>query len=110
LRDYAAHCRQDESQRMNTYPTRTSTLAVVSLVFGILCWIGLPFIGAVVAVICGHSARGEIRRAPPGTIEGDGMAVAGLILGWSHLLVFIAVAAAVLLFFGGFAFLAAHIH
>lgn len=95
---------------MNTPVTRTSTLAVVSLIFGILCWIGLPFIGAVVAVICGHSARGEIKRAPPGMIEGDGMAIAGLILGWVHLLLFVLAAFAFLMFFGGLAFIAAHVH
>lgn len=95
---------------MNTYPSRTSTLAVVSLVFGILCWIGLPFIGALVAVICGHAARGEIRRAPPGMIDGDGMAFAGLILGWIHLLLFLLAVMIFLLFFGGLAFIAAHVH
>jgi hypothetical protein len=95
---------------MNISPTRTSTLAVVSLVFGILCWIGLPFIGALVAVICGHAARGEIRRAPAGMIEGDGMAFTGLVLGWIHLLLFVAAALIFLLFFGGLAFIAAHLH
>jgi hypothetical protein len=70
---------------MNTPATQTSTTAVISLVFGIICWIALPFLGAIVAVMCGHAARGEIRRAPPGTIEGDGMALAGLILGYLHL-------------------------
>ncbi|TAN07146.1 MAG: DUF4190 domain-containing protein [Rhodanobacteraceae bacterium] len=69
---------------MNTAYPRTSSLAVVSLIFGILAWIPpvLPFIGALVAVICGHAARSEIRRAPPGSIDGDGLALAGLILGW----------------------------
>ncbi|GAA0710213.1 DUF4190 domain-containing protein [Dokdonella soli] len=95
---------------MSVPSPRTSTLAVISLIFGILCWIGLPFLGAVVAIVCGHSARGEIRRAPPGTIEGDGMAITGLLLGWVHLLLFILVAAAFLLFFGGLAFIAAHVH
>ena len=85
-------------------------MAVVSLIFGILCWIGLPFIGAIVAVICGHSARSEIKRAPPGMIEGDGMAIAGLILGWVHLLLCVLAVFAFLLFFGGLAFIAAHIH
>ena len=70
------------------YPpaSRTSSLAVVSLVFGILTWCVLPFIGALVAIVCGHMARSEIRRAPVGSvIEGDGMAVAGLVLGYVHL-------------------------
>jgi ABC-type enterochelin transport system permease subunit len=66
--------------------SRTSTLAVVSLVFGILSWCLLPFIGAIVAIICGHMARGEIRRAPmDARMEGDGLAIAGLVLGYVHL-------------------------
>jgi hypothetical protein len=64
----------------------TCTLAVVSLVFGIVAWIALPLIGALVAVVCGHLARGDIRRAPPGMLEGDGMALAGLVLGYVQLL------------------------
>jgi hypothetical protein len=90
---------------MNTAP-RTSGTAVASLVFGILSWVLLPFIGAILAVILGHSARGEIRRAPPGTVEGDGMAIAGLILGWAHLALFILAIAFVFLFLGGLAFFA----
>lgn len=63
----------------------TSPLAVVSLVFGILSWCLLPFIGAIVAIVCGHMALNEIRRAPLGAMEGRGMAVAGLVLGYAHL-------------------------
>jgi len=59
----------------------TSGTAIASLIFGILSWLMLPFVGAIIAVILGHIARSEIRRAPPGTIEGDGLALAGLILG-----------------------------
>ena len=68
---------------MNTVYPRTSSLAVVSLIFGILAWVpALPLVGALVAIICGHAARSEIARAPSGAIEGGGMALAGLILGW----------------------------
>jgi hypothetical protein len=63
----------------------TNPLAVVSLVFGILTWCLLPFVGALVAVVCGHLARSEMRRAPPQA--GDGMALAGLVLGYVHLAV-----------------------
>ncbi len=64
----------------------TSSLAVTSLVFGILAWCVLPFVGAIVAIVCGHLARAEIRntsvdRRP----EGDGLAVAGLVLGYVQL-------------------------
>lgn len=69
---------------MNATVRQTSTLAIVSLVFGILGWTLLPFIGSLVAVFTGHMARKEIRRNPAG-MEGDGMAIAGLILGWISL-------------------------
>jgi hypothetical protein len=95
---------------MNT-PVRTTNIpAIVSLVFGIICWVAIPFIGAIVAVICGHVARGEIRRAPPGTVEGDGMAIAGLILGYAHLALFALVVFLFFTFFGGLAWFAAHLH
>ena len=70
-------------------PVRTSGTAITSLVFGIITWVGLPFIGALIAVICGHVARGEIKRMPAGTIEGDGLAIAGLILGYVQLGMFL---------------------
>ena len=82
----------------------TNALAVVSLVSGIAAWCVFPFIGAIVAVVCGHLARGEIRRAPPGSMEGDGMAIAGLVLGYTQLalgtLVFIVAMGFVFLGFG----------
>lgn len=64
----------------------SNSLAVVSLVFGILAWCVLPFVGAIVAIVCGHMARGEIRRAPhDAPLEGDGLARAGLVLGYAQL-------------------------
>ena len=42
---------------MNTPGRPTSTAAIMSLVFGILSWMLLPFVGAVVAVGAGHRAR-----------------------------------------------------
>ena len=93
---------------MSTVYPRTSSLAVVSLIFGILGYVFLPFVGALVAVICGHAARSEIRRAPPGSIDGDGIALAGLILGWIQIgiavlaVVFFILALAGLLAFHGF--------
>ena len=90
---------------MNAVYPRTSSLAIVSLIFGILAYVFLPGIGALVAVICGHSARSEIRRAPPGSIDGDGLALAGLILGWIQLAcVVIAIVCLILFFFGVVAF------
>jgi uncharacterized protein DUF4190/zinc ribbon protein len=61
-----------------------STAAIVSLVFGILSWVGLFFIGGIVAVVAGHMARNEIRNSG-GQIGGSGMATAGLILGYINI-------------------------
>ena len=78
-------------------PVRTTSIpAIVSLIFGIICWMALPFVGAIVAIVLGHIARSEIRRSPPGTLEGDGMALAGLILGYLHIVLVVAVLALVL--------------
>ena len=75
-------------------------MAVVSLVSGIAAWCMLPVIGSIVAIVCGHLARGEIRRSQ-GQLDGDGLAVAGLVLGYVQivmgvLLVLFAIAALLL--------------
>lgn len=93
---------------MNTTAPATSTTAILSLVFGIASWFVLPFLGAIVAVVCGHVARGEIRRAAPGTLGGDGLAVGGLILGYLHLLLCVAAVFFIFAFLGGFAWFATH--
>lgn len=97
-----------EYRRMNTVYVRTSSTAVVSLVFGVLTWVMLPLIGALVAIICGHIARGEIRRAAPGTLDGDGMAIAGLVLGYVHLAFLVLALMLVFFVLGGVAFFASH--
>jgi hypothetical protein len=64
--------------------TQTSNLALFSLILGILSWVFLPFIAAIGAVITGHMARREIRGAA-GRFTGEGLATAGLILGYLNL-------------------------
>lgn len=64
----------------HTMGGQTSGLAITSLVLGIgslLCGVftGIP------AVICGHLAKGQIRRSG-GQIQGSGLATAGLITGY----------------------------
>ena len=85
---------------MNTPARQTCSMATISLVFGILSWVCLPFVGAVAAIICGHMARTEIRRAE-GALDGDGLAVAGLVLGYVHIAILVLIVIAALLFFGG---------
>ncbi|WP_298580122.1 DUF4190 domain-containing protein [uncultured Luteimonas sp.] len=85
---------------MSTPARQTSSLAVVSLVSGILGWTLLPLIGSIVAIITGHMARGEIRRAPE-RMDGDGLAVGGLILGYTMLVLGTIGIVVALVFFGG---------
>ena len=59
----------------------TNTAAVVSLVCGILAWSALPVLGSLVAIVAGHGALRQI-RASGGLESGEGMALAGLVLGW----------------------------
>ncbi|MGI5197466.1 DUF1707 and DUF4190 domain-containing protein [Streptomyces sp. CA-288835] len=59
-------------------PPPTNGKAVGSMVCGVLTTMTLGITG-LPAVILGHSARAEIRRTGE---NGDGFAIAGLILGW----------------------------
>jgi len=85
---------------MNTPLKETSPLAIVSLVSGILGWTLLPWLGSIVAIITGHMARSEI-RANPATKDGDGLALAGLIMGWAMVALSILTILVIMLFFGG---------
>ena len=80
----------------------TSPMAIISLVSGILGWTLLPLLGSIVAVVTGHMARSEIRRAPD-RLEGDGLAVGGLVLGYVAIMMAILAVFAFILFFGGLA-------
>ena len=87
---------------MNATLKQTNNLAIVSLVSGILGWTLLPWIGSLVAIVTGHMARAEIRRNAE-TQEGDGMAIAGLIMGWGMVALSVLAVVAIFLFFGGLA-------
>lgn len=88
---------------MNGLVRQNSSLAIISLVTGILGWTMLPFLGSIVAIVTGHMARKEIRQNP--ALGGDGMAVGGLILGWASVLLWVVGILAFVLFFGGLAWL-----
>lgn len=82
-------------------PQSTSPLAIVSLVSGILGWTFLPMIAAIVAIITGHLARSEIRDHPG--MEGDGLALVGLILGYTMIAISVLTVIVVILMFGSMA-------
>ena len=60
---------------------QTSGLAIAALVSGIAGWTILPLLGSILAIFLGYAARNEIRRDPD-RLTGEGLAVAGLVLGW----------------------------
>jgi hypothetical protein len=63
---------------------QNNSMAIISLIAGILGWVAIPIISSIVAIVLGMKARNEI-KASNGTQTGDGMALTGIILGWSSL-------------------------
>ena len=68
-------------QDPNTNMLPSSTLATISMIAGILGFFFLPLIASVVAIWTGYEARKETRSVPP-RASGDGMATAGIVMGW----------------------------
>ena len=62
-------------------PQTNSTMAIISLVAGILGLTLFPIIGSIVAVITGPMAKKEI-QASGGAMTGEGLATAGQVMGW----------------------------
>jgi hypothetical protein len=59
---------------------RTEGSAVASLVLGIAGFVVCPLICSVIAVVLGNQAKTKIAIDP--SLDGEGMAKAGVILGW----------------------------
>ena len=73
----------EEPNVPQTYPPvlPQSTLAIISLIAGIGGFTFLPLVGSIIAILTGYAARKETRAIPP-TATGDGMATAGIVMGW----------------------------
>jgi hypothetical protein len=59
----------------------TNGMAIASLILGIGGLTVVPLIGSILAIILGNMARKEI-HARPDESSGEGMAKAGLVMGW----------------------------
>lgn len=81
-------------------PQTTSTWAIVSLLGGIASFIFIPFIGSLVAIISGYIAKKEIRQSQ-GLVGGDGLATAGLILGWINVVLALLICVLIVLMLTG---------
>jgi len=73
-------------------PSKTSGLAIASLVTSIL---GL----SLIAVITGHIAKKQIRESM-GALTGDGLATAGLIIGYIGLAIGVCACIIMIVYFG----------
>ncbi len=73
------------NQPYQTPPAKpNSNMALASLILGILGWTIIPTIGSIAAIITGHMAKNEIKNSM-GSLGGDGMATAGLVLGYANI-------------------------
>jgi hypothetical protein len=65
----------------------TDPLSVWSLVLGILSWVCLPIVAGIPAIVCGHLSLK--RQKANAALQGKGMAIAGLVLGYVSILLLI---------------------
>lgn len=71
----------DQSSPSAATSRPSSSSATLSLIAGILGLTLFPLLGSVVALVAGYAARSEI-RATEGALGGEGLATAGIVLGW----------------------------
>lgn len=89
----------------STYPqlpivVETSGWAIFSLIAGILGWMGVIGVGGLAAIIAGHIAKSKIRNSN-GRMGGNGLATAGLVLGYLNVGLAVIGGCLLLLVFGG---------
>lgn len=65
-------------------PQETNILAIISLISALLGWFGVFGLGGLAAVVTGHIAKAQIRDSG-GRMGGDGLATAGLVLGYLNI-------------------------
>jgi len=82
---------EQSGQPYQTPPTKpNSNMALASLILGILGWTVLPGLASIAAIVTGHMAKKEIKESM-GQLGGDGMAVAGLVMGYASVAIFLCV-------------------
>jgi hypothetical protein len=81
MRDHIRGTTEREGAGTMTEQVKTAGVAIASLVCGIAGLMCFGPLGAIPAVICGHKAMSRI-KASGGTLQGEGLALAGLIMGY----------------------------
>lgn len=87
-----------QGQQYQQYQMRPQTegKATAALVLGILSLVCFGILAGIPAIILGHISRGNIRRSM-GRLSGEGMALAGLIMGYLSVFVTLLIVPAILL-------------
>ena len=79
------------NQPYQTPPAKpSSNMALASLILGILGWTLAPGLASIAAIVTGHMAKNEIKGSM-GQLGGDGMATAGLIMGYASVAIFLCI-------------------
>jgi Domain of unknown function (DUF4190) len=69
---------------------KTDEMAIVSLICGVASFVIFPLLPAIAAIILGVMSRDRIRKNP-GNLEGEGLALTGLILGIVNVVIIAAI-------------------
>lgn len=69
-----------------TAANQTDGLAIASLILSLLTFLIGP-LGFIPGIICGHISRARIKKNP--ALSGDGFALAGIVIGYLFLIVFV---------------------
>ena len=84
FRDHNTFPQQTPTNVPFAYPyyrlRKTDDMAVISLICALASFLVFPFIPAIAATILGFKSRDRIRKDPSG-LEGEGLALAGIIIG-----------------------------
>ena len=77
----------------------TDNVQLASLILSISSFVALPLIGSIGGVVCGHMARSRLRQAGYAS-EGNGLALAGVIIGWVGIAFYVGILALILVAIG----------
>ncbi len=96
----AVLCRHCGSNPEETFSKRTSSMAVASLASSIAGFFMCFFIGQILGIVFGYKAREEIKNSN-GSVEGESLATAGIMVGWIGIALDIAIVVFMVLAFTG---------
>ncbi len=100
IADEAVVCKHCGRNTEEGPAVKTSGLAIASLVCSIAGLFMCLFIGQILGIVLGYKARREIKEAA-GALEGDGLASAGIIIGWVGIAIDIVIVLMIALVFTG---------